>query len=160
MNKNILKLVLGIIILYIVLSLPRKYEDEINAVIFKNGDREYEKEIVIKINGYKSNKLFMSDKFKGKLTIDNKEYNAVELKLGTHQVLIGRDNNKGDFYTIGDILIDNDMSTLTINYHVNGSWSREDGLVISGPANNRKEALIITKKLYNNYSKLETINVN
>ncbi|ALC91638.1 hypothetical protein AM500_18985 [Bacillus sp. FJAT-18017] len=89
------------------------------------------------------------------IIIDKKEVEVVF--LGNNGTLSFRDySHPGERNTYGILYINNDFSELTIIVHelvesgrdnASYKWDPEDGLLISGPATNRKEAINISNKL-------------
>ena len=150
MKKIIWVVVIAMAIAFIGVSWPREYEGEIEAVRFNLEDKEYEQELTVKFVGYKKFRLFNGNLFTGKIIIGDNEYDLVELETGTTLSFMGRDTDIMDFVTIGSVVMNNSMTSITINEYIDGSWSSKDGFVISGPAANRDEAVLVSQELYSN----------
>lgn len=145
-----------LIVLVAVYSFPRKIYREYSGVMYRTGDTTYSEKVKVKIDGYLSKGLLKGDKFKGAITIGDKQ--LTKINMGFDKLHRGSlfyyDENRGDYRLYGDLISSNMEDEFTIcvleeNKQKNGSssWSSKDGLMVSAPANLRNEALDISNTL-------------
>ncbi|WP_409275973.1 hypothetical protein V1499_10260 [Neobacillus sp. SCS-31] len=158
---------IGLISIAVWYSIPKDINQEFDGFVFGVGRKsnQIHEKVTITIKGSLHKKIFNQDRFKGtidikgevpqNILIDKKEVEVVF--LGNNGTLSFKDyshptkrNNYGNLY------INNDFSELAIivyelvesgSDHATYEWDPDGGLLISGPATNRKEALNISNKL-------------
>ncbi|WP_043932567.1 hypothetical protein [Bacillus sp. EB01] len=157
----------GIVGLAAWYSIPKGINQEFDGFVYGVGGKsnQINEKVTITIKGSYHKKIFNQDRFKGTIDIkgdvpkdiiiDNKEVEVVF--LGNNGTLSFRDySHPTDRNTYGNLYINNDFSELTIIVYdlvESGSdnatyeWDPEGGLLISGPATTRKEAISISNKL-------------
>ncbi|MBM7661088.1 hypothetical protein JOC85_001860 [Bacillus mesophilus] len=148
-------------------SFPKEINQEIDGFVYGVGEKrnEINERVRITIKGGFYNNIFNQDRFKG--TIDIKgdvptdilidKENVEVVFLERNGTLFFSDYSKpADHNIYGNLYINKDLSKLSITiyelveskrsnpYH---EWGPEDGLLISAPATNRKEALSISNEL-------------
>ena len=147
-----------LIILTVVYSYPKKFNKEYNAVIYRLGDNSYSENIKISFDGYLSKRLFKGDKFQGTINIGNKKFVRVFMEFSNRSDAFVQyyDESLGEYKIYGDMISSNIKERLTISVweatnNGGSAWSSKNGLVVSAPANNRSEALVISNKLMKNF---------
>jgi len=144
-----------LIVLFIVYFLPRKLNNVYNGVRYRLGSSEEVEDVELSIDGYLSKGLFKGDKFEGTITIGENKLSKLDIrfdKRGT-TVLFYYDDKTGDYTAYGTIFTNDMKKEFTITVLEKDSqegqklWSGKDGLMISGPANSREEALALSNKL-------------
>ncbi|MCC5912685.1 MAG: hypothetical protein JJT76_19890 [Clostridiaceae bacterium] len=157
-NKKILSVIMMfIVLLYIFYSYPRYFEESYIGLEYRLGDSEYQREVSVEIKGWYRRRIFRSDNFKGSMTIDDKTLYSVELDIGKDETnLFGREEDTSRYRSFGAIASTKMFEEFTIlvyeraGNHQAWSWSSEDGLMISVPADNRERALDLSKRLIGN----------
>ncbi len=158
MKKYIKFIVCVLIIILIILCAtyfaPQNYSKVYNGIRYKLGNPEYEESVTIKMDGQHTKNIFSKNEFKGTIFIHDDKYSNLDIKWDQ-----GEEGNisyweGNSFNTYGFIYISKNFEEITICVYeydnINKSakhWSSSEGLVISVPANNREEALMITNKL-------------
>lgn len=139
-----------LIISGIIYSLPRKFNKEFSGIIYRLGDSENAENINANFEGYLSKGIFRGDKFEGVIEVGDKELSKINLILdvsGMGAVLHYYDETTKEYVAYGSIQSDNIKKMFTISIFEKGGWTSSDGLMISAPASNRREALEISSRL-------------
>lgn len=146
-------LLLGTLYLY-----PKKFNNSYNALTYRLGDKTYSENIQINIEGWLSNRFFRSPSFKGTIFIGDKKLSNTSLKFnkGNYADILYFDEASGEYRSYGFMVTKNIRKQFTVGISEAKNsddsakhWSSKDGLILSAPANNRDEALRITKDLMN-----------
>ncbi|MCY6957747.1 hypothetical protein [Clostridium brassicae] len=166
--RIILGALLGILILiYLYTALPRTYNKTFQGIKYRLGktNNQFVEKVTISINGKLSENLIFGKKFVGKIKVNDLEFpkqnerKEIELKFDEfNRSSIGYYfiNKSQTFSNVlyGTIYINDDFNQLTINimepedlYASSKQWTGVNGLMISAPASNRKEALKISNTL-------------
>ncbi|WP_043929806.1 hypothetical protein [Bacillus sp. EB01] len=157
----------GLVSIAVWYSIPKDINQKFDGFVYGVGGKsnQLNEKVTITIKGSLYKKIFNQDRFKGTIDIkgdvpkdiiiDNKEVEVVF--LGNSGTLSFRDySHPTDRNIYGNLYINNDFSELTIivnelvesgSDNATYEWNPEDGLLISGPATNRKEAISISNKL-------------
>lgn len=144
MKKIILIIVLAIVlILYIV---PTKIEKDIKLVKVKYGDFEVASEVKIHFDGYKYNKIFQESIFEGNIELGGTLIEGTQIYLDDIGPLIGSINSSEDCSTFGSIYVTNSFDEVTILINEDGHWSMSEGVILTGPANSREEAVVMINR--------------
>ncbi|GKX31333.1 hypothetical protein SH1V18_38130 [Vallitalea longa] len=149
-------IVIILIILYINCFAPQNYSKVYNGIMYRAGNSKYEESITVKLEGQYNKNWFAKNKFKGTIYINDSKLPNVKIiwdKSGKGSIDYWINNY---FYSYGLIYISKNLEKIIICVYetdnINKStthWNTVDGLIISAPANNRKEALIISNDLIN-----------
>ena len=151
---------IGIVSFGVWYSIPKEINQAFDGIVYGVGNKsnQLNKEVTITIKGKLYRKIFNQDRFKGTIDINGElPKNIIIDKKEVEVVFI----ENGGSLSIGDspygfLYINKDLSELTIIVYElleSGSdnatyeWDPKGGLLISGPATNRKEALNISNKL-------------
>ncbi|MCY6355679.1 hypothetical protein [Clostridium sp. ZS2-4] len=164
--KIILSILLGALVsIYVYTALPRPYNKTFQGIKYRLGkaNTQYVEKVTISINGKLSKDFIFGKKFVGKIKINDleipKEIEELELKFdefnrASIDYLFFTESYKPIRPSYGTIYIDDNFSQLTINilepedlYAHSKQWNSGNGLMISAPASNRKEALEIPNVL-------------
>ena len=144
-------LLLGTLYLY-----PRKFNNSYNALIYRLGDKSYSENVQINIEGWTSNSFFRSPSFKGTIFIGDKKLSSISMKFDKNNKadIFYFDEASGEYRSYGFMLTKNIRKQFTVGISEAKNsddsaehWSSKDGLILSAPANNRDEALEISKNL-------------
>ncbi|RXM66175.1 hypothetical protein DP145_09115 [Clostridium tetani] len=158
-NKRffILLIILPLVSLYFYYAKSNKFVKTYTGIKCRINDEIYEEKVLVKFEGKYKKKPFSNDIFKGNLLINDTVLNDIELEFHyNHQASIRYDNNKGDFLEhYRWIAMDKDKDYLTIllpeikedNADTSNHWQYKNGLIISAPANTKKEAIENANKL-------------
>lgn len=124
-------------------------EKTLNGVAYKLGEKNTESEqTILKLKGtgrINSNEDLW---FQGILEIDGKEYNLIYETDGSN--ILSYASSAGYTRTYGQVFINNDFSSVTINITADG-WSNEDGSMLTYPCETKAEGLEIANKLMEDY---------
>ena len=141
-------------------SVPKEIDQAFDGIAYGVGSKsnQINKEVTITIKGKFYRKIFNHDRFKGTIAIKGDV--PTNLILDRKQVeVVFLDNGGSLLYgnsSYGILYINKDFSELSIivyEFIESGrgnpsySWNPEGGLLISGPAKTRKEALNISNEL-------------
>lgn len=152
--------IVGIVSFVVWYSVPKEINQAFDGIVYGVGSKsnQINKEVTITIKGKLYRKIFNHDRFKG--TIDLKGEVPTNIILDKKQVEVVFLENGGSLLfgdsSYGTLYINKDFSELSIIVyeHIESgrdnasySWHPEDGLLISGPAKSRKEALNISNEL-------------
>ncbi|MFD2444037.1 hypothetical protein ACFSO7_08565 [Bacillus sp. CGMCC 1.16607] len=150
----------GIVSFIVWHSIPKEINQEFDGIVYGVGDRsnQINKKVTITIKGNLYKKIFNQDRFKG--TIDINGEVPKNIIIDKKQVEVVFIENSGSLFIwdspYGILYINKDFSELSIIVYElvesgrdNASyrWEPEDGILISGPAINRIEALNISNEL-------------
>ena len=165
--------VVGLITASFFYLKPKKVTNTVDGIIYKLGedDRSMEQPVTIHIDGELRKNLKGARTFTGYIDIEGDElpvpdeYRSLKLKFretGVAEMLyVYNENGTPKHYPYGSIYINKNFSRFTImkneitktpSNQTVGSWSGEDGTMISAPAHTRVEALQITNELMEEYS--------
>lgn len=156
--------VAGIVSFIVWYSIPKEINQAFDGIVYGivygvgSKSNQINKEVTITIEGELYKKFFNQDRFKGTIDINGKvPTNIIIDKKPVEVVFI---ENRGSLLfgdsPYGFLYVNKDFSELSIIVHEliesgrdNASyrWDPEDGLLISGPATCRKEALSISNEL-------------
>ncbi|MDF2801885.1 MAG: hypothetical protein K0S61_1788 [Anaerocolumna sp.] len=148
-----------LITLSIIYFYPKRLNSEYSGVMYRIGDSKYSENIKILIDGYYSKGLLKGDKFKGVITIGEKQFTRLDMRFNSGRELLSFYNEeKGDYISYGDMFINNKLEEFSICIlEEDGagkggkSWSAKDGLMISAPVNSRDEAVKLSNSLLKDY---------
>ena len=147
----LLPILLGVI--YFWYRVPWGFHKEFQGIYFIPGNPEVSEKIMIRFDGYLQRGVWQDDVFDGKLTIGEKEmYVQLQISkknrtylmyhynntLGMYGFLYTRDIKKGFTISIAEEDERNPNQS---------DWSLINSGMISTPANNRSEALALSKRL-------------
>jgi hypothetical protein len=146
---------------------PKNYKETLNGVYYQLGNNDVTENIKMHIDGKLRNHLFGDKKFEGKVKFEGEMVPSISKDRGDLEFWyekgvgtinsFGRTDENGvlvpDIYHYGIVYINNDFTQFTIKvFYRNtdddqGSWSKENGLMITVPADNRQEAQELSDKL-------------
>lgn len=148
-------------------SIPKNINQEFDGFVYGVGGKsnEINEKVTITIKGRLEQKILSQDRFKGiidikgdvpkDMIVDNKEVEIVFLK-NSGSLSFADYSHPTEHNNYGNLYINNDFSELTIIIYelfesgkeeATYEWDPAGGLLISGPATNRKEAINISNKL-------------
>ncbi|MHA7966783.1 hypothetical protein ACX93W_21970 [Paenibacillus sp. CAU 1782] len=156
--------VIAIVAAAIWFFYPKPILMEVKGVQYQLGDSnpEYIENVTILIDGEFIRNLNGSRNFYGSVSIEGETLpvseDRIELNISFDKNGRGPmeyndiNNSNGQYYLYGDLFMEGDFEKLTIaKYQDTGEasrgWSSEDGIVISGPADNRQQGLEISREL-------------
>ncbi|HBR03475.1 MAG TPA: hypothetical protein DD738_12790 [Ruminiclostridium sp.] len=169
MKKFVIKLLVALILLtvifYTVYTYPREFNKECKGILYRLGDsdKNYTKEVTVKFDGIFSKDFIFGYHYIGDIFVDNFKVKINEVKFDKYNkghLEPYYDENTDETVNLGMIIVDSNFSKLIIAVHdilmiteneSHYKWSTGDGLVIAAPAENRIEALNITKELLSKY---------
>ncbi len=146
----LLPVLLGVI--YFWYRVPWEFHKEFEGIYYKLGDPYFSEKVTIRFDGYLQRGVWQEDVFDGKLQIGVKEMHVIlhipedgptalmyqfNSILGMYGFLYTKDIKKG--FTI--LVFENDDTEAN-----NSSQSARDWYMISAPADNRSEAMELSKK--------------
>ncbi|WP_134340038.1 hypothetical protein [Filobacillus milosensis] len=147
--------IVGFISYSIWYTTPRDVNQTIEGIQFQLGEESVEKPVTIKINGELSRSLSGGGIYGGKFVITGEDVQipsedsgvTIDYRGQKNGILLYRNYQPGRHETVGTIVVNNQFEEIAIMLYNHGSWSSEDGQIISAPANNRKEALELAREL-------------
>lgn len=165
-NIIVIGIILGLVAL-IMLLIPNRYEFSIqtNGVLGRLGDGGLSEPRNIKIDGVYTTSFFKPDVFAGKFIVEGADFTSdgsvvtfyADADLGNLMMYINferlRHSHKNVTNILGTIFFSPKFEyfTILISEPIDSpgprSWDPASGLFISGPANNRNEALRILYEL-------------
>jgi len=166
---SIIILLAAFTILLVMLYYPKDISINTEGIKYQlgNENRDTVKTIKIEINGKLYRSITGNKSFVGTIYLEGEgipvpiEHRGLNIKFGTE--LQGGINyfyydelSKPKTFTLGGIYINEDFSEFTIftydrsNGSTQGSWSADNGYMISAPAKDRDEALKISNELMKN----------
>ncbi|MEC0090476.1 hypothetical protein [Paenibacillus macquariensis] len=141
-------------------GIPSTIDKEYAAVQFRMNDDTYVENITISVKGKLYTRFFSDPKFKGSIMIDNFEYTKTNeviditfyksmLKGGGMLHYTPIDNGTVNIEALGVIWMSDHFDKLTIWVFepLDGDRKSTTDLIISAPANSRKEAIQIVEQL-------------
>ncbi|MCC5910934.1 MAG: hypothetical protein JJT76_10915 [Clostridiaceae bacterium] len=139
-----------LLVLMYISHTTQQISYDYQGIRYQAGSHEIVEPANVKVNGRYVTTLFgKPKKFNGTIVIDNHTFD-----YSTHPLKF----NKSNFAFLylnrhyGNLYISNNFQSLTVQvYEKNqqgGSWSSNGGWLISAPANNRKEAVKVSNKLF------------
>ncbi len=148
----LLPILLGVI--YFWYRVPWGFHKEFEGIYYKPGDPSFSEKVTILFDGYLQRGIWQDDKFEGTLRIGDQDMlGKLEIPDDEAAYLMYRENyytfdSYGTMYTKDikkgfTILVYKQDET---NQNHSG-WTVEDGYVISAPADNRSEALKLSRDL-------------
>lgn len=152
--------IVGLVSFVVWYSIPKDINQAFDGIVYGVGSKsnQINKEVTITIKGKLYRKIFNHDRFKG--TIDIKGEVPTNIFLDKKKVEVVFLENGGSLLfgdsSYGILYINKDFSELSIivyeliesgRNNVSYGWDPEDGVLISGPAKSRKEAINITNEL-------------
>lgn len=155
--------VIAIVAAVIWFLYPKPILTEVKGVQYQLGDAnpDYTENVTILIDGEFIRNLNGIRNFYGTVSIegetlpvseDRRDLNISFDKDGRGAMEYNDINSGKQYYLYGDLFIEGNFEKLTIAKYEDTSeagrgWSSEDGIVISGPADNRQQGLEISEKL-------------
>lgn len=153
-NKLIIAAVIIAVLAVCFLPWRHKIDRTLQGVQCRLGDADYIENRTVYVNGVYSNYLFRDDKFSGKIEVEGYDYTS-----GADVALVFYDNN-ANIGIYDDIVkeyrhmvmyTNPTFSKLMLLVHestgTGSGWSGENGLFISAPASDRKQAVNVAKNL-------------
>lgn len=147
----LLPILLGVI--YFWYRVPWGFHKEFEGIYYKPGDPGFSERLTISFDGYLQRGVWQDDKFEGMMRVGDKDMNVI-LQIPDDQAtyLNYIDNNTIEMY---GIMYTKDIKKgFTIFLYKqdetnknHSGWTVEDGYMISAPADNRSEALKLSKRL-------------
>jgi len=141
-------------------GIPRTIDKEYAAVQFRMNDDTYEENITISVKGKLYTRFFSDPKFKGSIMIDNFEYTKTSELIDItffKSIPQGWGALQYDFFDNGTVNIESlgviwmsdhfDKLTIWVYEPLDGDSKSTTDLIISAPANSRKEAIQIVEQL-------------
>ncbi len=159
--KYIKKLIYCIVIILLIASVafyfyPRDISLQYDGIMYRLGDAKDSQTIKISINGYISKGLFKGDTFDGTISIGDWQLPKIHMRFDKFDRgnVFYFDESLGEYRAYGDMISRDIRKELTITVlekdkenDGGSSWSSGNGLMISAPASNRKDALEISNRL-------------
>jgi len=166
MNKHKNILIYGLLLMlvfgfiaYIIMALPKKYDNTFECVKYRLGqsDNEYEENISVRFVGtYISNifghsfngNMYINDELFGNMNKDVEDNSNITISFNKYnRALLYKCSDNCDLEIYGAIYINNNFNEFVLCIDENNNWSSNAGLVIAGNATNRQEALDISNRL-------------
>lgn len=171
LRRILLLLVFVLIIFVIWYFIPKQMNHTFEGMLYRLGTENinFQKSVVIEVDGTLQKSIWGSNKFKGTIVIDSEVIPPSYAEVDELELSIKKDDGVYVAYwiesssgigwsseTFGKLYINDDFSEFTIAKMEQGenggsSWNGRDGLMISAPATNRSEALGISNKLMEDY---------
>lgn len=154
-------LILSIPVAALVYTLPRDMQTQYTGVEYRLGDTASAKSINVQMNGSIQKRFFEHNRFRGDMKLGENSLEHMDVVLNPDgALLMVRNNETGKLERFGVLYANNDLSIWTIavlepvvlfgQVSEERFWDVESGLMISAPANNRQEALLISNGLLGN----------
>lgn len=138
-----------------LLPLPRKIQRTCEALEWRCGDGEYSVKRTVTIDGVYYDYLFKEDSFHGSFVISGYPQTTQELarcifydRLG----LLSYVDQYGLLNNLGQLIMPTSGKAFVVCLYEENGWNGEDGLMLTGPATSREEAVALTNKLSQKYS--------
>lgn len=137
-----------------LLPLPRRISQQYDALEWRCGDETYSPVRAVTIDGTYMDFLFFDDRFDGKIEVEG--YPLTESELTTCRFNDGFaflcyfDPDSGDepaLQYMGVLVMDPAGGEFAICVYEGNGWDSEDGLVLTGPARERAQAVALTNAL-------------
>ncbi|WP_343841788.1 hypothetical protein [Salinibacillus aidingensis] len=148
-----------ITILYLVwYAFPKNFNSTFNGILFNLDDPDVEENVSIYFDGTIRKRLNGEMTYDGIVRIKGDKFPVPKGKrdliinfdkngMGLMTYMYYTENGEPKHYVYGTITLNEDLTKLTIlryrNNGSHGSWTKNDGDIISAPATTRKEALKI-----------------
>ena len=162
MNMKVRLVVISIFVIlfitYVKILIPREFNRTYHGVKYRLGDTNEEilDNVTIEFKGSMYKTLTLKNTFKGTISINDfkipseqSKEDYVVLDFGHKDWAMIQEFFPMNYF--GDISLSKDRNRLSIIVMENRGWNGGDGLMISAPAINRKEALSISNELGNHY---------
>lgn len=156
-QKIILACLIIVIGFYVFSTFPRKYNITFHGIKYRLGDTSYQEDIVVRIKGWYTKKVFSGNQFRGEICLGNEKLLNVNLELNEYNsdILMGYKEDIGEFRMYGKIYFSNTFDKIAIllfepddkGDYSKGHWNSKNGLMISAPAKSREEAISLSKEL-------------
>ena len=158
--QNALLALIGALLIAAVclLPLPRKIQRTCEALEWRCGDNEYSVKRTVTIDGVYYDYLFKDDQFKGKFIVEGYPFTSQASAYGYFIA-----NHYGSMWhldahnlpdkSLGSLLMRPNGKEFCVLIHEDGGWNGDDGLMLTGPATSREEAVKLTNKLSRKYSR-------
>lgn len=153
-KKKYIWILTSLLIIYLAIYfIPwrHKIDTTIQGMQFRIGDKDYSKDVSIKVKGVYKQYLIKKDTFEGAISVDIYDFThnttiAPTTFYDGHGNLIYESKNYLELHSLGLLVCSPDFHKMliTVNEPVEKGakgWSGENGLVIAAPANNREEAI-------------------
>lgn len=144
-------------IIYLLSWQPKECYYTFEGVLYRLNDNGIIKETSISFDGKEIKPIFGRVRYFGSIIIDDEKYNIFEKKFDKYNsTKLYYFTDSMSFGILGEIYFNNSFERFTMTlYEKTGpnshGWGTDDGLMISAPATNREEALIITNELMYKY---------
>lgn len=144
-------------IIYLLSWQPKECYYTFKGVMYRLNDTGVIKETSVSFDGKEIKPIFGRVRYFGSIIIDNEKYNIFEKKFDKYNsAQLDYFTDSGSCGSLGNIYFDKSYDKLTITLNEKTGlnsygWGTDDGLMISAPATNREEALIITNELMYKY---------
>lgn len=171
--NSVVIIVLVIVMAALIIPWPRDFNVVFYGIKYQLGpdNQNYSELVSISFNGTYSESYFglIDDRFKGYIAIDGvdiKEDEEFNLSFGeektttiSHTYYVKDDIVRRVSPSYGKLYIDEEFEALTIELYIeepeNKGFNSYNGFMISAPATNRAEALILSKELVPYYENLQ-----
>ncbi len=156
-RRYVLLLLIGVLLIAAIclLPLPRRIQRTHEALEWRCGDKEYSVKRTVTIDGFYFDYLFKPDHFGGSFVISN--YPKTQKKVWNCTFFDGFGTlwyeNSTQPYALGMLIMQPDGDEFMIAIYEDGSWNGTSGLMLTGPAETHEEAVALTNKLSQKYSK-------
>lgn len=157
MRRFVLLALLGALLIaaVCVLPLPRRIQRTHEALEWRCGDSAYSVPRTVTMDGFYFDYLFKPDHFGGSFVVSG--YPMTQKKIWNCVFFDGLGTlwyeNDSQPYGLGMLLMQPDGDEFMIAVYEDGSWDGSSGLMLTGPATSREEAVALTNKLSRKYSK-------
>lgn len=153
-------IILSLILLYFYYTNPNKFLKTYTGVKCRINNDNYEEKVLVKFEGKYTKKTFSNNTFEGNLYINDYVLNNIKIEFSSNgNASIKHNKNINDDFEehYGWITMDKTKNYLVIllpdtkkDSKCSGTaWTYENGLIISAPANSKKDAIKIANKLLN-----------
>ncbi|MBM7572377.1 hypothetical protein [Aquibacillus albus] len=172
-GKIIISAVLVLVILIAWNFYPKHYSETLNGVYYQLGNEEVSENIKMHIDGKLRPRIFGNKKFEGTVKFEGEMVPSISEDRGELEIYFENENGVGviasfgrtgengvlipDIYHYGIAYKNDDYTQFTIKVYCRdtedskGSWSKNNGLMITAPAGDREEALELSNKLIEEY---------
>jgi hypothetical protein len=142
-------------VVYIYYRTPKLIRVEYDGIYYQLGNPEMEEKLPVIFDGYLTRGLWLEDSFQGTITIGDKTLNQVNMRLPKDgsSVIVYMDDITKDYASYGALYTKDIKKSFSINVFQydqetdSDVWSSSDGYMLSGPANNCREALELSNQL-------------
>ncbi|MTI47930.1 hypothetical protein [Sporosalibacterium faouarense] len=144
-KKKIILISIFFILIFMVgykyYTRPQNFKRNISGIKYQTNNKSYQENVEIRVEGRYSRKLFRRFKFEGQIYLNNKEFSCIINNSNSSPLTY---TDEGYTRTYGTIYSNTNLNPIVI---LVGNWSSKDGIIISGPANARKDALTETHEV-------------